>query len=288
MEKVRKNTAGENMTEFLEEWAPLRKYRKAISQAGVRARPSIRMQCPRCDSLQTFVNKPPPNTSTYFTLAPGLELARYMCAGCNNFERLFFLQLGSDYIRKMGQYPDWEAPLDPSLLGLLGESEAMFRRGLNSEKTGYGIGGFAYYRRVVDDLIGDLLERIPTLLSDAEKPAFAAALEEVRKTTVTQTKIELVKDLLPSRLRPAGINPLDVLYSELSSGLHGKSDEDCLDDAAALRGALAYLVVELARAENAGRQFTADMRKLLEKRGAGKIVPSGQDDIVAEQQNDAQ
>jgi hypothetical protein len=53
----------------------------------------------------------------------------------------------------------------------------------------------------VEDTIGDLLERVPALLSEAERPKYVAALEQVRKTTVTQTKIELVKELLPARLR---------------------------------------------------------------------------------------
>lgn len=85
----------------------------------------------------------------------------------------------------------------------------------------------------MEETIGDLLDRIPALLSEEEKPRYAKALEEVHKTTVTQTKIELVKDLLPARLRPDGINPLEILHSDLSSGLHGKGDDECLDDAEA-------------------------------------------------------
>jgi hypothetical protein len=267
-----------NMVQFLETWAPLRKFREPLwDSRGNRARPSIHMRCDVCNSAQTFIvcNDPNSNMSWFFERIEEpfeAELWRYLCMGCRRFGRLFFLAIGTDvkgrYVRKLGQKPEWEASLDPELKRLLGESAVMFRRGLDCEGTGYGIGAYAYYRRVVEDMIGDLLDRIPALLTEGERPIYAAALEEVHKTTITQTKIELVKDLLPSRLQPEGINPLGVLHSELSGGLHGRSDEDCLDDAEAVRSALAYLVTELSRAEQAGKQFTEGMRKLLERRSS--------------------
>ncbi|MFZ0548883.1 MAG: hypothetical protein WAM60_25760, partial [Candidatus Promineifilaceae bacterium] len=51
------------------------------------------------------------------------------------------------------------------------------------------------------------------------------ALAETKKTTITQDKINLVKDLLPAILRPDGMNPLSILHSSLSKGLHAESDE---------------------------------------------------------------
>lgn len=268
--------AGKNMTKFLETWAPLRKFREPVSDnLGNRARPAINMTCPICGSTQTFNIQPEPNSKIrwfYETVESPFdaELWRYACMGCKRFGRLFLLEHMKDtkgiYIRKLGQKPSWEAEVPQELRNSLGVHADVFQRGKDCEGTGYGIGAYAYYRRIVEDTIGDLLERVPALLSDTERPQFLAALESVRKTRVTQKKIELVKDLLPARLRPDGINPLEVLHSELSIGLHGKSDEDCLDDAEAVRSALTYLTVELSRAEDAGKQFTEGMRKLLKKR----------------------
>jgi hypothetical protein len=234
------------------------------------------MHCPVCASGQTFIVRNDPKSQfdawqSFEDPFKGAEIWRYLCMGCRKFGRLFFLERRTDskgdYVRKLGQQPEWEASIPQEFKNRLGEHAVMFQRGMDCEGTGYGVGAFAYYRRVVEDMIGDLLDRIPALLTDEERVTFAAALERVHQTTVTQAKIELVKDLLPARLRPEGINPLDVLHTELSVGLHGKSDEDCLDDAVAVREALAYLVTELARAEEAGKQFTAGMRKILEKRG---------------------
>lgn len=268
--------AEKNMVKFLETWAPLRKYREPVSDnLGNRARPALHMACPTCGSSQTFnVQIDPRSEYHYFyesVESPfDAELWRYLCMGCRRFGRTFFLEYMKDerggYIRKLGQKPEWEAEVPSQLKDSLGPHAAMFQRGKDCEGTGYGIGAYAYYRRIVEDTIGGLLERVPALLSDIERPQFLAALELVRKTTVTQEKIELVKNLLPARLRPDGVNPLEVLHSELSTGLHGKSDEDCLDDAEAVRSSLTYLTVELSRAENARKEFTDGMRKFLEKR----------------------
>jgi len=270
-----------NAADFFETWAPLRKFRKPIhDDLGNRSRPSIHMHCPTCASEQTYVsrNDPKSDINWYVELFEepwkNAEMWRFVCMGCRRFGRLFFIESGEDergwYQRKLGQKPEWEAAIEPELDKLLGAHAKMFRRGLDCEGTGYGIGAYGYYRRVVEDMIGGLLEQVPAILSESEMPKYAAALAEVRTTTVAQTKIALVKDLLPSRLLPAGINPLDVLHSELSSGLHGKTDEECLDDAVAVREALAYLVIELGRAEAARKTFTEGMRKILEKRGGGE------------------
>jgi hypothetical protein len=270
-----------NMARFLETWAPLRKFREPVADnLGNRASPNLNMHCPRCVGTQTFVHEGDPSGSpcTRVESPSYAEVWRYRCAKCRAFGRLFFLEYGKDktgtlVVRKLGQKPEWEAPVDARLAGLLGEHEPLFKRGLDSEKSGYGIGAVAYYRRVVEDMIGGLLDRIPILLDGADRERYLAVLEEVHRAHDAQSKIELVKDLLPARLRPDGINPLDVLHGELSVGLHGKSDEDCLDDAEAVRSALSYVIVELARAEDDRREFTAGMRKLLEKR-AGKQTAS--------------
>ena len=104
-------------------------------------------------------------------------------------------------------------------------------------------------------------------LLDAEAQArYAEALEKTKATTIAQEKIALVKDLLPETLRPNGVNPLDVLYDALSSGLHSESDELCLELAGAVRESLVYLVAELKRAGETRQRFTDGMRRFLEKR----------------------
>src|SRR3954465_13582859 len=140
-----------NMARFLETWAPLRKFREPISDSlGNRAHPSIHMYCDTCDSAQTFIaqNDPHQNNFSYERIEKpyDAELWRYRCMGCRNAGRALLLATGSDgkgdYVRKLGQKPQWEAALDPELKKLLGKNAEVYRHGLDCEATGYGVGAY--------------------------------------------------------------------------------------------------------------------------------------------------
>jgi len=140
-------------------------------------------------------------------------------------------------------------------------------KGLICESQGYGIGAFGYYRRIVEEIIDELLQEVSDLLAEKELEAYQAALEETRQTTVTRDKINLVKDLLPPILRPKGMNPLSTLHSALSKGLHAESDEKCLEYAHIVREVPVFLVNQVAESRRSSREFTDSMKKLLEKDG---------------------
>ncbi len=170
------------------------------------------------------------------------------------------------YVVKVGQEPPWEIAMDRVLEKTLAERAHYYKKALVCESQGYGIGAFGYYRRIVEEIIDDLLAGIPDLLSGEERERYMEALEETKKTIVTQEKIDLVKDLLPAILRPDGMNPLSTLHGTLSQGLHDESDEHCMEMAMEVRETLVFLVnqIELTRVSSA--RFTDSMRRLLERR----------------------
>ncbi len=153
---------------------------------------------------------------------------------------------------------------------LLGEHSGFYRKGLICESQGYGIGAFGYYRRIVEEIIDGLLDEIAELLTESELLEYQDALAKTKETTVTQEKIDLVKDLLPPILRPEGMNPLSALHSALSEGLHAESDEECLEYAENCREILIFLVNQVAASKAASKGFTDSMRKLLEKKSKKK------------------
>ena len=95
----------------------------------------------------------------------------------------------------------------------------------------HGIGALAYFRRVIENKVNLLLD----LVADAAKlagvdEAGLQELERVKATHQVDRKIEIASKLLPAHLKPPGSpDPLDRLYKSYSSGLHGESDEKCLD-----------------------------------------------------------
>ena len=234
-------------------------------------KPSIHMACPICRSEQTF------NMANEYWESAGYANAEtpgstvrcvYACEGCKDFRRYFFLHFlpdGSGFM-KIGQFPPWEINPDSRLIRAIGDHSDYYKKGLVCESQGYGIGAFAYYRWIVEITIDNLLDQVPELMTGAELATYQTALAQTKNTIVAQEKIAIVKDLLPAILRPDGMNPLGVLHSQLSQGLHAESDDNCLSSAMAIREILVFLVNQLAISKNSAKAFTDNMRALLDKK----------------------
>ncbi|MDC1205353.1 hypothetical protein N8083_00700 [Candidatus Pacebacteria bacterium] len=213
---------------------------------------------------------------------------KYMCSACDKNIRLFFIHIffqtetrtdestGKEgkyeivYAQKVGQIPAWSIAMDKNLEKELADHATLYKRGLENESQGYGIGAFAYFRRITETVIDDLLDSVSALLEGEEKTKYEEALAKTKETRVTQEKIDLVKELLPTSLRPDGMNPLGVLHSALSEGLHAETDEECLEYADEIKQTLVYLVNQIERSRSASKTFTESMRKILDKRSPKK------------------
>ena len=167
---------------------------------------------------------------------------------------------------KVGQEPPWDISLDRTLEKILGDQAEYYKKGLICESQSYGIGAFSYYRRIVEEVIDELLAEIAEVITGEEREHYLEALEQTRKMKEARKKIDLVKDLLPPILRPDGMNPLSILHDVLSQGLHAESDEECIELATTVREVLVFLVNQLARTKTAATSFTESMRKLLDRR----------------------
>lgn len=234
-------------------------------------KPAVHMQCAICKSEQTFnmANEYHEARRVINDDAPGQTCRLvYVCMSCQRGVRIFVVRFDPDgeSVMKIGQYPPWDISPEPNLERMLGRHADLYKKGLVCESQGYGIGAFGYYRRIVEEVIGQLLDDVAELLAGAERDVFVKALERVRTTTVAQEKIALVKDLLPATLRPDGINPLGVLHETLSEGLHEASDEVCMELAAGVRETLVFLMDQIAATRERRKGFTAGMRKLLDRK----------------------
>lgn len=256
---------------FLERTPLYRKFKCEVrGTLNTIPKPPIHMHCKICKSDQTFIM-----TNEYygyrdpFTGSAGeIVRAEYTCAGCGTYKRIFLLGFGAklDYVMKVGQYPPWEISIDKNLEQTLRDRIHYYKKGLVCESQSYGIGAYSYYRRITEEIIDELLDSVSALMDENQKKKYKGVLEKTKKTKVMEEKIELVKELLPESLRPGGVNPLSVLHSALSEGLHGKNDEECLEIATEIRESVVYLISQIIRSKQASRQFTESMEKILEKR----------------------
>jgi len=295
---------------FFQEW-PL--YRKFEADLTIRADSlddeelyeSINLECPKCRNRQTFVLgfretdgwwinrrqeafteehgevdlghpglgplEPPPPAA-----GGDIVTVQFHCARCKEGRYKFMYRVADDgkSIIKVGQYPPWSIEIPKAVQRLLGVHAEDYRKGMANEAIGYGVGAFAYYRRVVENVIDDLLGQIESLIAESgEREAYHAQLANISGSQSAQKRIDVVKDLLPASLRQGGLNPLDVLHDALSVGLHEGTDEDCLNMAMMIRESLVYLIREIdahGRAGQAFRENMAQIKRRVEKRGKRK------------------
>jgi len=258
--------------EFLEQYSLFKKFKAEVpSPLAYIPQPPINMKCMTCDSEQTFskagVLYGHQTQSNHQSNGKLINL-RYLCQSCKSFSREFLIRTSEnlDFYFKYGQFPEWEIKMDKRLEKMLGKHSKTYRNGLVCESQGYGIGAFAYYRRITEEIIDELLNSITDLLEPSQKERYKEALEKTKNTTITSEKIELVKDLLPQSLRPSNMNPLSILHSELSKGLHGQSDESCLESAGNIKKILTYLVKRISESQQDSAEFSEGMKAFLDKK----------------------
>lgn len=235
--------------------------------------PAITTFCPKCKSTQTFtasiVTAPHPNEGTS-EIANKVVCFIYTCASCQRHYLYYLIKfLDMPTAIKVGQYPLPDISIEKDLEKTLGEHAANYKKGLICERQGYGIGAYAYYRRIVEDVIDNLLDQIHDLLDEKDKPIYENALREAQQGIVAKDKIALVKDLIPPELRPDNMNPLGILYETLSEGIHIETDEECLQAATDIREILTQLVEQISITHHTNEstlRFTDSMRKLLDGR----------------------
>lgn len=269
---------------FLEEYPLYRKFKTNQSwyrqyHSGVKAdkieKPAIKMFCAVCGSDQTFNMFNEYYEEYVNEIVNGrIRDLRYRCASCHKSQRIFLVAFHTEkkdtdqdslVLEKVGQYPAWSIEMDKELEEMLGEHAEYYRRGLICESQSYGIGAYAYFRRITEDVIDKLLESILDLVEAEEKEQYREKLEEVRKEKTAEKKINLVKDLLPKSLQVDGMNPLKELYGVLSEGIHDKTDEECMEKAEAIRGILVFLVNQVARTKRDKKSFIEGLKKILRK-----------------------
>lgn len=61
----------------------------------------------------------------------------------------------------------------------------------------------------------------------------------------SRTKVKIAGEVIPSHLKPGGVNPFGDLYELLSIGLHDLSDDECCDIVDAMDGSLRFICTRL-------------------------------------------
>jgi hypothetical protein len=267
--------------EFLETYPLYREFKppNIVRLDMLKYSPSISAECPACEREQTFNFKDFDNREWMkYAMSPdGVKpdmyagktiKVNYECKGCNQFEMVFTVGFSGDgrKLRKIGQYPAYGVRVDSDTRAILGDHLSNYKKGRILESQAYGIGAFAYYRRIIDDILVDLLSSVSALISEEDKGDFERAIEAVVASKTAEDKIRIAVDLLPASMKPNGNNPLKLLYEILSVGIHGLSDEECLALSIDLRKNLEAFVHLLNSNRNAVQTLSESTKKLLQRK----------------------
>lgn len=195
----------------------------------------------------------------------------YQCKNCEETKKSFslltfgFSQGGEGLVVKLGEWPPFGPKTPTRLLRLLGSDKDLFLRGRRAECHGLGLGAFTYYRRVVENQKNLLLDEIIKVVKkvEASPEALIADLNRAKETFQFTKSVDEVKHAIPQILLIDGHNPLLLLHSALSAGIHDKSDEQCLELAKSIRHVLAGLAERLGQALSQKKELSEAVSKLL-------------------------
>jgi hypothetical protein len=196
---------------------------------------------------------------------------QYACRNCRRMMKWFGFAARLDaenpgrvMVIKLGEFPPFGTGTPERVMKLLGRDGALFRKGHRAEKLGFGLGAFAYYRRVVENRWARILGR---MVKVAERlgalPEHLEVLRAAQREQQFAKAVDMMNPAIPPSLRIDGHNPLKLLHDALSDGLHSQDDAFCLDLAHNIRIVLTDLSERIAFALQKKEELTESVTRLL-------------------------
>ena len=232
--------------------------------------PPLRLHCQICEGERTFRC----GNNVYFSIDKKHDdfSLQYQCGDCEEQVKFFSLLIEfgdrpAGAVYKYGELPAFGVHVPTKVLRLFGRDSAIFLKGRQCENLGYGVGAFAYYRRVVENHKNDILDEIIKVCRTVNAPEdVITELQAAKKEIAFAKSIEKVKSALPQGLLINGHNPLLALHGALSVGIHDQSDDSCLEAAHAVRLVLTDLVEKMSLLKQDDKQLNDAVQLLLKKK----------------------
>lgn len=238
--------------------------------------PEIKLHCPEstCNAPMFFESEDGYDnlyksewTNTYLT---------YWCRNCRRYSKVFSVKVrlteeNSCVAFKFGEHPSFGPPVPPRVLRLIQPDRELFLKGRRCENQGLGIGAFTYYRRVVENQWTRMVDDIIKVAKvKAIKQERIEMLEAARNETRFSKAVKSLKDAIPPILLINDQNPLTLLHSALSIGVHDLPDDECLTLATSIRVVLIELAEKLSLALKDEKELKSAVSRLQKAKGEKK------------------
>lgn len=211
------------------------------------------------------------------------------CKSCNNHEVNFLLHVFSNnpvaniknniknisfqprnnynfpdtkiFIQKIGCYPEVKIIIDREISKHFDrETNIWYYKAKNALKKNFGIGSFAYFRRIIEKELIKIIEEIK-LLPDAQSVGIQTLLDEYNNNPKTYVIYENIFQYLPNSLKQFADNPIKLLYTQTSEGLHTLTEETCLERAKSIATILEFTIRKI----NEEKSTLNDVKEAIKK-----------------------
>lgn len=182
-----------------------------------------------------------------------------LCQDCQQFQRQILIYGSTSrpkndemkfFIKKIGQYPAPEATPDKIFKDFLSKEDIEFYvKAKKNLSFSYGIGAFAYFRRIVENEILNITNKLIDNNQGA-KEKLETALGEFGKNRQMSKLIEILTPFLPTNILLPNGNSLAALYRYTSDGIHNLSEDECTERSINIELLLKHVIIELRNQES--------------------------------------
>lgn len=221
-----------------------------LNERGFWPLPEITLRCETCAGDRRFASTTHLSSSWFVTQSARKSTTlECRCKNCSSYIKVFGITIEHDdpffgmrggslsaKVTKFGEHPRWGERIPTRIRRMTGENFELFEKGYRCESQGLGVGAFAYYRGVVEMSWKKILGEVRRAASKHPNTEdFVSDIDASIKQRQFKKSVDSMKHAIPENLSINGQNPLILLHNATSVGLHGRSDEQCLGAAAAVR-----------------------------------------------------
>lgn len=209
------------------------------------------------------------------------------CKSCNNYRMYFLLNVFSNnpisdiraninnisfskqnaykiantniYIQKVGAFPEIKIVPDKVITKYFNrDTNVFYYKGLNALNQNFGIGSFAYFRRIIEKELINIITDIKSL-PDSHSVEIERLLVKHNENPKVSTIYDNIFEHLPNSLKALGDNPIKLLYNQTSEGLHSLTEEECLEKANSIFQLLNFVIKKI----NEERSEIKNLREII-------------------------
>jgi len=197
-----------------------------------------------------------------------LRTLSYLCPDCKRHWVSYVvhwdqrLEGDANIIQKCGQYPEPETIIDPDLQkSIPKEDVVLLKKAITSRNFNYGLASVAYLRRVVENQIEPLIQRLLNN-SEGDSKDLKTRIEKARTDKGFRGLLDLAGKVLPDYLKPGGTNPLVPLHKLASEGVHNLPEDECIQIFDESIVVFSFVFRELHRHQAEVKLFAESLKKI--------------------------